>query len=72
MLHLPQNLNIEVLTESLVNSSLVRMSSDLSKAHNSLTTFSVIKKPSDWLTAHPTTLSLTKIPSDWTTAHVIL
>ena len=48
------------------------MSSDLSKAHNSLTTFSVIMKPSDWLTAHPTTLSLTKIPADWTTAHVIL
>ena len=48
------------------------MSSDLSKAHNGLTTFSVIKKPSDWLTAHPTTLSLTKIPSDWTAAHVIL
>ena len=48
------------------------MSSDLSKAHNNLITFSVIKKPSDSLTAHPTTLSLTKIPADWTTAHVIL
>ena len=60
------------MTESLVNSLLVRMSSDLAKARNSLTTLSEIKKPSDWLTAHPTTLSLTKIPADWTTAHVIL
>ena len=48
------------------------MSSDWSNAHNSLTTFSVIMKPSDWLTAHPTNLSLTKIPSDWTKPHVIL
>ena len=36
----------EVLTESLVNSLLVIMSFDLSKAHH-LTTSSVIKKPSD-------------------------